>query len=187
MDPAQAVLQVGGQGNPPPISPPAGAPLILQVFPPPGSSDPEEFFYDPFANNVAGDFAAACVFFVKNGHNVVVHGCPDLDLFQQLFPGATLQYLSLVPPSILSRGHAILQAAVDTASHAVSATVVAVPQSFLDHYRETNDERSSVAGATFGLRSPTRAPCRPDLDRIDHSTIMPWDSFSGCSARPMRS
>jgi hypothetical protein len=26
-----------------------------------------------------------------------------------------------------------------------------------------------------------------DLDRIDHSTIMPWDSFLGRSARPMRS
>ncbi len=127
MDPAQVVLQVGGQGIPPPVGPPAGAPLVLQVFPPPGSSDPEEFLYNPFANNVAGDFAAACVFFVKNGHNVVAHGCPDPDSFQQLFPGTTLRYFSLVPPSILSRGHAILQAAVDVASNPASAMVVAVP------------------------------------------------------------
>jgi hypothetical protein len=35
--------------------------------------------------------------------------------------------LSLVPPSILSRGHAILQAAVDAASNPASAMVVAVP------------------------------------------------------------
>ena len=123
MDPAQAALQVGGEG----IPPPAGAPLVLHVFPPPGFSNPEDFFYDPFLNNVEGDFAAACVFFIKHGHTVVVHNCPDPALFQWLFLGTTLQYLSSVPMSILSRRHALLQAAVNVTSHAASATVIAIP------------------------------------------------------------
>jgi hypothetical protein len=41
-----------------------------------------------------------------------------------------------------------------------------------------------VAGATFGSCSPTGAQYRPEPDRINHSTIMLWDSFLGRSARP---
>jgi hypothetical protein len=36
-----------------------GVPMVLQVSPLPETSDPEEFFYNPFANVKAGDFAAA--------------------------------------------------------------------------------------------------------------------------------
>jgi hypothetical protein len=86
MDPAQEVLQVGGEGIPPPASPP----LALHVFHPPRSSDLEEFFYDPFPDNGTGDFAAACIFFIEHGHTVVVHDCPDWASFQRLFSGATL-------------------------------------------------------------------------------------------------
>jgi hypothetical protein len=65
-------------------------PLVLQVSPLPGASNPDEFFYNPFANIESGDFAAACVFFIHNGHTVVYHKCLDAIAFQELFPLATI-------------------------------------------------------------------------------------------------
>jgi hypothetical protein len=179
MDHAQDVLQVGGEG----IPPPAGTPLVLHVFPPPGFSDLEEFLYDPFPNNVAGDFAAACIFVIEHGHTIVVNNCLNPALFQRLFLGAMLQYLSLVLRSILSRGQALLQAAANAASHAASTTVIAVTRSFLECYCNKENGGNSVAGATFGLRSIGGAPLWLDPDGIAHSFIMPWDSFLSCSAR----
>ncbi len=56
-------------------------PLVLQVSPLPRASDPDKFFYDPFANIKSGDFAAARAFFIHNGHTVVYHECPDAIAF----------------------------------------------------------------------------------------------------------
>ncbi len=65
-------------------------PLVLQVSPLPGASNPDEFFYDPFANVESGDFAAAHAFFFHNGHTIVYHKCPDAIAIQELFPLATI-------------------------------------------------------------------------------------------------
>jgi hypothetical protein len=65
-------------------------PLVLQVSPLPGASDPDEFFYDPFINIESSDFAAARAFFIHNGHTVVYHECPYTIAFQELFPLATI-------------------------------------------------------------------------------------------------
>ncbi len=65
-------------------------PLVLQVSPLPGASDPDKFFYNPFANVESSDFAAARAFFIHNGHTVVNHECPDAIAFQELFPLATI-------------------------------------------------------------------------------------------------
>ena len=46
--------------------PPARTPLILQVSPlDPTSGDQDEFYYDPFADQELGDFAAARAFFMS--------------------------------------------------------------------------------------------------------------------------
>jgi hypothetical protein len=42
---------------------PHEAHMIIHVSPLPGTSNPEEFFYDPFAGIEEGDFAAAQAFF----------------------------------------------------------------------------------------------------------------------------
>ena len=76
-------------------SPPAGTPLILQVSPlDPESREQDEFYYDPFADLELGDFTAARAFFVSHGHVVVFHDCPNPPAFQELFPQATIRYLS---------------------------------------------------------------------------------------------
>ena len=85
-------------------SPPAGTPLILQV----SLLDPDEFYYDPFADLELGDFAAASAFFVSHGHVVVFYNCPDPQAFQDLFPQATIEYLSSLPYGLLAEGHKIL-------------------------------------------------------------------------------
>jgi hypothetical protein len=90
-------------------SPPAGTPLILQVSPlDPTSGDQDEFYYDPFADLELGDFAAALAFFMSHGHVVVFHDCPDPQAFQDLFPQATIEYLSSLPYGLLAEGHKIL-------------------------------------------------------------------------------
>jgi hypothetical protein len=73
-------------------------PLVLQVSPLPGSNKSEEFFYDPFTDVVAGNFAAAWLFFIKNMLSVVTHDCPNTPTFQALFPGAMIQFFLLSPP-----------------------------------------------------------------------------------------
>ncbi len=44
-----------------------------------------------------------------------------------------------------------------------------------------------MAGVTFGSCSIGEPPRCPDPDGVAHSSIMPWDSFLGRSARPGRS
>jgi hypothetical protein len=83
-------------------------PLVLQVSPLPGASDPDKFFNDPFTNIESGDFAAARAFFIHNGHTVVYHECPDAIAFQELFPSATIRYISLLPEGLIAEGHRLL-------------------------------------------------------------------------------
>jgi hypothetical protein len=74
----EAALQVSAV---PPGTVPMGPPLILQVSPPPDSSDPEEYFYDTPADVNRGDFAEAQAFLLSHGHTVTVHACADLAEF----------------------------------------------------------------------------------------------------------
>jgi hypothetical protein len=60
----KAALQVAAV---PPGTVPMGPPLILQVSPPPNSSDPKEYFHDASANVDCGEFAAAQAFFLSHG------------------------------------------------------------------------------------------------------------------------
>ena len=83
-------------------------PLVLQVSPLDDSPGQDEFFSDPFASVNSGDFAAARAFFINNGHVVVFHDCPDAMSFQELYPSATIGYISSLPASLLAEGHRIL-------------------------------------------------------------------------------
>ena len=56
-------------------------PLILQVFLPPGSSDPKEFYFDQLPDITQGSFTAVHAFFLANGHKVKMIKCPDLRVF----------------------------------------------------------------------------------------------------------
>ena len=107
-------------------------PLILQVSPLPGSLDPEEFYYDPFADAASGNYAAARAFFIFHGHTVVYHKCPDTSAFQELFPSAKIGYLSSLPAGLLCKGHRLLSkqgAALQAATLSEAA-----PRSLVDRY-----------------------------------------------------
>jgi hypothetical protein len=99
-------------------------PLVLQVSPLPKASDPDEFFYDPFANVESGDFAAARAFFIHNNHTDVYHKCPDTIAFQELFPLATIPYILSLPKGLIAKGHRLLdkQCALFCASQRKDAT-----------------------------------------------------------------
>jgi hypothetical protein len=85
--------------------------MILQVSPLPGSSDREEYFYDPSADVDCQNFAAAQAFFLAQGHTVTIHDCADIAKFKVALPPDTqIHPLTDVPLALLSQGHAILQA-----------------------------------------------------------------------------
>jgi hypothetical protein len=81
-----------------------GGPFVLQVSPLPGSTDQEEFFYNPLADITQGAFAAAQIFFIKNGHKVVTHPCPDIAEFQETHPHVTLRPINVLLGSGGSHG-----------------------------------------------------------------------------------
>jgi hypothetical protein len=88
-----------------------GIALVLQVFSLPGTSDQDKFYYDPFANIETSDFTAAHAFLIHHGHTVVFyHECPDVISFQELFPLASIGYISSLPESLLAKGHELLAA-----------------------------------------------------------------------------
>jgi hypothetical protein len=72
-------------------------PLILHVSPPPGLSDPAEFFYDLLHTVTHGSFAAACAYFLAHGHQVMTLKCLDLDAFIAALPGAVVCLVSTLP------------------------------------------------------------------------------------------
>ena len=112
-------------------SPPAGTPLILQV----SLLDPDEFYYDPFADLELGDFAAASAFFVSHGHVVVFYNCRDLQAFQDLFPQATIEYLLSLPSGLLAEGHKILNSQHEAyRQQVVRPSAIAPPRSIVARY-----------------------------------------------------
>jgi hypothetical protein len=105
----EAALQVAAV---PPGTVPTGPPLILQVSPPPNSSDPEEYFYDASTNVDRGDFAAAQAFFLSHGHTVTVHACANLAEFQASHMGIAVHPLLVIPPDLIAQGHKLLLAQI---------------------------------------------------------------------------
>jgi hypothetical protein len=99
---------MGGQ---PVVDPPLVLPLVLQVFPLPGSSDPKEFLYNPLPDVHNGAFTAAQTFFLDNGHNVVVCKCPNLAKFQVTRPGVSILPLVDPPAPVFVRGYELLHKA----------------------------------------------------------------------------
>jgi hypothetical protein len=87
-----------------------GIALVLQVSSLPGTSNQDEFYYDPFANIETGDFVAACAFFIHHGHTVVYHECPNAISFQELFPSASIRYISSLSEGLLAKGRELLAA-----------------------------------------------------------------------------
>ncbi len=68
------------------IAPPTVIQLVLQVSPLPSYSDREEFFYNPSPYDRHGPIAAAREFFLVQGHEVIIHTCPDFTAFQAVHP-----------------------------------------------------------------------------------------------------
>ncbi len=89
-------------------APPHGIPLVLQVSPIAGSSDPDEFVYDPFADIKSGHFVMTWAFFIYHGHIVVYHNCLDASAFQELYPLANIRYISLLHKGLITKGHGLL-------------------------------------------------------------------------------
>jgi hypothetical protein len=86
-----------------------GPPMILQVSSLPGSSDREEYFYNPFADVDCGNFAAAQASFLAQGHTITIHDCAHIAKFEAALPPDTrICPLTDVPPALLSQGYAIL-------------------------------------------------------------------------------
>jgi hypothetical protein len=90
------------------VPPPHGVPLVLQVSPLDGLSDPDKFFYDPFADIESGNFVVTRAFFIYHGHVVVYHNCPDASAFQELYPLANIRYIPLLPKGLIAKGHGLL-------------------------------------------------------------------------------
>jgi hypothetical protein len=93
---------------PPPIGFPPVRPLILCISPPPGSSDPEEYYYDPLLDVIQGSFATAHAFFVTNGHEVTMIDCPDFNAFVVASHGAIVCRIAKLPVLVLSQGGQLL-------------------------------------------------------------------------------
>ena len=126
-------------------------PYVLQVSPiDTVSLDQDEFYYDPFADLESSDFAAARAFFLHHGHVVVFHDCPDAIAFQELFPRASIAYVSLLPDALISEGHRILahQRALLQSSRQPSA--ISPPRSIVDRYVV-----DGFAGSRGGAPSPS--------------------------------
>jgi hypothetical protein len=89
---------------PPPTAFHPIGPLILQVSPPPGSSNPKKFYYDLSPDVTQGSFVATRAFFMANGHKVKILECPDLNTFAAASPGAVIRWLSELQMLFFSKG-----------------------------------------------------------------------------------
>jgi hypothetical protein len=112
--------------------------MILQVSPLPSSSNQEEYFYDPSADIDRGPFAAAQAFFLAWGHTVTIHDCADLTKFQAPYPSTSIRPILDVPSSLISQGHAILQAQLSSFASLADAS----GRPFLNRY---SNDASSLA------------------------------------------
>jgi hypothetical protein len=131
MDSSDPSLPLGGmmERGAADAAPPSVVPLVLQVSPLPGSTDREEYFYEASPDNCNGPFAAACAFFLVQGHVVAVHNCPDIAAFQAacLF-GQALCPLANLPSCIFSKGYEALQALALAATPVLAAPAAGAPQ-----------------------------------------------------------
>jgi hypothetical protein len=106
--------------------PSQGIPLVFQISSLPGSSDLDEFFYNPYATLESGNFAAARVFFIHHDHIVVHHDCLGAMAFQELYPSANIGYISSLTKGLLAEGHRIIESQQRALLRA-SASQVMVP------------------------------------------------------------
>jgi hypothetical protein len=84
--------------------------LVLQVSPLPGSTDQEEFFYNPSPDVGHGPIAAARAFLLAQGHDILVLDFPDIMEFQAAHAsGAMLHPLNGLPPCVFTEGYKKLQ------------------------------------------------------------------------------
>jgi hypothetical protein len=117
------------------VPPPHGVPLILQVSQLDGSSDPDKFFYDPFADIKSVNFAATWAFFIYHGHVVSYRDCPDAHAFQELYPLASIRYISPLPKCLIAKGHGLLVNQRNILCALTQAPPpVTPPRSILDQY-----------------------------------------------------
>jgi hypothetical protein len=105
---------------------PHGVPMVLQISLLQETSDPEEYFYVPFANLKAGDSTAVQTFFIHHGHTIVYHKCPDTAAFQELFPPAPLRYFSPLSEGLIFEGYSFLE--TQCAAQRTSQEAAAPPQ-----------------------------------------------------------
>ena len=83
-----------------------GIPLVLQVSPLDAESTKQDkFYYDPFADLKFSNFVTARAFFIRHGHVVVFHECPNTMAYQEMFPMATIGYILALPPGLIAKGH----------------------------------------------------------------------------------
>jgi hypothetical protein len=80
--------------TPPLIGFPSVRPLILRVSPPPGSSDPEEYYYNPLPDVVQGSFAAAHAFLLSTAMRSQGSTAPTLTHFWS--PSLVLLFVRLL-------------------------------------------------------------------------------------------
>ena len=110
-------------------------PYVLQVSPIDAElSGQDEFYYDPFADLEFSDFAAARAFFIHHGHVVVFHDCPDAIAFQELFPRASIAYITSLPDALIAEGHQILAHQRTLLGLSSSPSAIAPPRSIVDRY-----------------------------------------------------
>ena len=185
----------------PRCSPPAGTLLILQVSPfDPPSRDQDEFYYDPFADLELGDLAAAHAFLVSHRHAVVFHDCPDPQAFQDLFPQATIEYLSSLPDGLLAEGHKILDSQCEAYhQQVVRSSAITPPHSIVTRYvpagfggggdggpSPPTTTASSFSSSTCPglLRSPSasrgRDPQSPSVNALRESSTVPEPPSRSC-------
>lgn len=131
--------------------PSSARPYVLQVSPIDAeSSEQDEFYYDPFADLDSSDFAAARAFFVHNGHVVVFHDCPDAIAFQELFPRASIAYISSLPSALIAEGHRILADQRALLQSSRQPLAITPPRSIVDRF-----VAAGFAGSRGGAPSPS--------------------------------
>jgi hypothetical protein len=108
MEPSLSTSMMGGQLDAAPLP---IVLLILQVSPLLGSTDRDEFFYNPSPDICNGPIAAAHASFLAQGHEVLVLDCPDIARFQEAVhaSGATLHPINDLPPCVFMKGYKKLQ------------------------------------------------------------------------------
>jgi len=126
-------------------------PYVLQVSPiDTESSEQDEFYYDPFADLDSSNFAAARSFFLHNGHIIIFHDCPDAIAFHELFPRASIAYISSLPDALITEGHRILAHQRTLLQSSCRPSAISPPRLIVDRY-----VAAGFAGSRGGVPSPS--------------------------------